>query len=255
MVDLQVTPEQPAQVAGDGAQRGVIQLGSPLGEVLHQQVPDGPALDAVAVHDLRDAAAPLDPQRPQPRRRPGGEHAGVLEQGVEQRPARAAPEMVLFQGSGQLQAVAHGDVADQAALADHHPGDLVQRIRAGPGRRVPGLDLQAAEGTGVEGGPGLGEHHRHPLAQQPPVAGPDDLPGHEQDEAREQLVAVMTPDRDTPLQRQFSPAEADGVGPAGQPSLLPGVSGLPLEPVQQLGQPAPPGLVPGQARARIGEQA
>jgi len=162
---------------------------------------------------------------------------------------------MLFQGSGQLEAVAHGDVADQAALADHHPGDLVQRIRAGPGRRVPGPVFQAAEGTGVEGGPGLGEHHRHALAQQPPVAGPDDLPGHEQDEPREQLVAVMTPDRDASLQRQFSPAEAGGVGPACQPALLPGVSGLPLEPVQQLGQPSPPGLVPGQARARIGEQA
>jgi hypothetical protein len=118
-----------------------------------------------------------------------------------------------------------------------------------------GLDLQAVEGTGVEGGPGLGEHHRHPLAQQPPVGGPDDLPGHEQDEAREQLVAVMRPDRDAPLQRQFSPAGAGGVGPAGQPPLLPGASGLPLEPVQQPGQPAPPGLVPGQARARVGEQA
>jgi hypothetical protein len=106
--------------------------------------------------------------------------------------------MMLFQGRRQLQAVADGDVTDQAALADHHPGDLVQRIRACPGRRVPGLDLQAAEGIGVEGCRGLGEHHRHPLVQQPPVGGPDDLPGHEQDEAREQLVAVMTPDRDTP---------------------------------------------------------
>ena len=113
----------------------------------------------------------------------------------------------------------------------------------------------ACEGTRVEGGPGLGEHHRHPLAQQPPVGGPDDLPGHEQDEAREQLVAVMRPDRDTPLQRQFSRAGAGGVGPAGQPPLLPGASGLQLEPVQQLGQPPPPGLIPGQARAWSGEQA
>jgi hypothetical protein len=232
MVDLQVAPEQPAQVAGDGAQRGVVQLGCPFGEVLHQQVPDGLALDAVPVHDLGDAAAPLDPQCPQPRRRPGREHAGVLEQGVEQWPARAAPEMMLFQGSGQLQAVADGDVADQAALADHHPGDLVQRIRAGPGRRVPGPGFQAAEGTGVEGGPGLGEHHRHALAQQPPVAGPDDLPGHEQDEPSEPFVAVMMPDRDASLQRQPGPAGAGGVGPAGQPALLPGVSGLELEPVQ-----------------------
>ncbi|HXZ76111.1 MAG TPA: hypothetical protein VEH31_35290, partial [Streptosporangiaceae bacterium] len=35
MVDLQVPPEQPAQGAGDRPQRGVVEVGSPLGEVLH----------------------------------------------------------------------------------------------------------------------------------------------------------------------------------------------------------------------------
>ena len=66
MVDLQVPPEQPAQVAGDRPQRGVVEVGSPLGEVLHHQVPHGPALDAVLSDDLLDAAAPIDAQRPQP---------------------------------------------------------------------------------------------------------------------------------------------------------------------------------------------
>ena len=106
----------------------MVKLGSPLGEVLHQQVPDGPALDAVGVDDLLDAAAALDPQRPQPFGRRGREHAGLLEQRVEQWPARAAPEVMLPQRCGQLDAVADGDVADEAALADRDPGDLVQCV-------------------------------------------------------------------------------------------------------------------------------
>ncbi len=118
-----------------------------------------------------------------------------------------------------------------------------------------GLEFQITKGTRVEGGPGLGEHHRQALAQQPPVAGPDDLPGNQQDQPGEQLVAVMVPNRDTPPQRQLGPIQAGRVRPAGQPSLLPGVSGLALQPVQQLGQATPPGLVPGQARARVREQA
>jgi len=46
-VDLQVAPEQPAEGSGDGTQGGVVEIGGSLGEVLDQQVPDGPALDAV----------------------------------------------------------------------------------------------------------------------------------------------------------------------------------------------------------------
>ncbi|WP_405187097.1 hypothetical protein OG582_36035 [Streptomyces anulatus] len=42
----------------------MVELGSPLREVLDQQVMDGPALDAVRVDDLLDAAAALD--RPSP---------------------------------------------------------------------------------------------------------------------------------------------------------------------------------------------
>ena len=102
---LQVPPEQPAQVAGDRPQRGVVEVGSPLGEVLHHQVPHGSVLDAVLADDLLDAAASVDAQRPQPQGCAGGQAAGVLEQCVEQRAARAAPEVVLLQGGRQLNAV------------------------------------------------------------------------------------------------------------------------------------------------------
>src|SRR3954466_4404261 len=110
MVDLQVAPEQTAETAGDRAQRGVVELRGPLGEVLDEKIADGSALDAVGVDDLLDAAAARHPQPPQPPGSRGREHAGVLQCRVEQRPAGAAPEMVLLQRYGQLDAVADGDV-------------------------------------------------------------------------------------------------------------------------------------------------
>ncbi len=254
MVDLQVAPEQPAQVAGDGTQRDVVELGSPLGEVLDQQVPDGPALDAVPVDDLLDAAAALDAKCPKPQRRAGRQHAGLLEQGVEQRPARTAPEVVFLQRGGQLDAVTDGDVTDQAALADHDPGELVQGVGPGCGCRVLSELFEPLESIGVAGGPGLGEHHRQALPQQPRVAGADRLPGDQEHQSRGQFIAPMALGCAASLQGQIGPLEAGVVRPAGHPAILPGLSGLAFEPVQQLAQAPPPGLVAGQARTGVGEQ-
>jgi len=211
VVDLQVPPEQPADGVGDVAQRGVIEFGCAFGEVVHQQVPYRPALDAGLVDDLLDAAAPFDPQRPQPCWCAGGQHTGLLEQRVEQRPARAAPEMVLLQGGRQLDAVANGDVADQAAFADHHPGELAEGIGAGPADRRACPGLETAEPVGDDGRPGLGQHQRLALPQQPPVAGPDHLPGHQQDQPAGQRVAMMAPRRDMSRHRQIRPAGTGGV--------------------------------------------
>ena len=255
VVDLQIPPEQPADGVGDVAQRGVVELGRTFGEVLHQQVPYGPALDAVLVDDLLDAAPSFDPQCPEPRWCAGGQHTSLLEQRVEQRPACAASEMVLLQGGRQLDAVADSDVADQATLADHHPGELVHGVRPSPADRRAGLDLETAESVRVDGRPGLGKQERLALSQQPPVAGPDHLPGYQQDQPGAQLVAMMTPGRGPILQRQISPVEPGGVRSAGQPLLLPGLPGLALQPIQELGQATPPCLVPGAARGRVGEQA
>jgi hypothetical protein len=255
VVDLQVPPEQPANGVGDVAQRGVVEVGRAFGEVLHQQVPDRSALDAGLVDDLLDAAAPFDPQRPEPRWRAGRQHAGLLEQRVEQRPARAAPEVVLLQRRRELDAVADGNVADQAAFADHHPGELAEGVRAGPAHRGAGMALDATEPAGVDGGAGFGQHQRLALPQQPPVAGPDDLPGHQQDQPGAQLLAMMLPDRDAIPQRQIGPRGSGGVGSAGQPLVLPGVPRLALQPVQQPGQAPAPRLVPDAARVLVGEQA
>ena len=118
-----------------------------------------------------------------------------------------------------------------------------------------GVGSKAAEAVGVDGRAGLGEHQRLALPQQPRVARPDDLPGDQQRQPAAQLVAVMASSRDARLQRQISPVEPSAVGAAGQPSFLPGVPRLALEPVQELGHAAPPGLVAGAARARVGERA
>ncbi|WP_197945876.1 hypothetical protein [Phytohabitans suffuscus] len=129
-MDLQIPPEQPAEVACDRAQRGVVEPGGTLREVLDQQVAHGPALDAVGVDDLLDAVAAVHAQHPEPLGRARWERASLPQQRVEQRTPGAAPEMVLLQRFGQLDAVAHGDIGDEPALADHDPGELVQRVRS-----------------------------------------------------------------------------------------------------------------------------
>src|SRR6266566_3381545 len=117
------------------------------------------------------------------------------------------------------------------------------------------VGVEALEAVGVDGSAGLGEHQGLTLPQQPRVARSDDLPGHQKLQAAAQLVAVMASSRNTPAQRQISPAEPGAVRAAGQPAILPGVPRLTFEPIQKLGQTPTPGLVPSATRIRIGEQA
>ncbi len=77
--------------------------------------------------------------------------------------------MVLLQRGGQLDAIADGDVGDEPALADHHPGDLVEGVGSGPASRLLGVGLHAGEAVGVDGRTSLGEHLGLPLPQQPPL--------------------------------------------------------------------------------------
>ena len=245
----------PARTAGKGvgdvAQRGVVELGRPFGEVLHQQIPYGPALDAVLVDDLLDAAASFDPQRPQPRWRAGGQHASVLEQRVEQRPASAAPEVMLLQSRRQLDAVADGDVADQAALADHHPGELAQGIdRAQP---IAGAGLASRRrnrrarwppGPRSASAPGVAAAATGSRAGSParPLAGParctarrDDADGRDTPSA---AVVQSNPAASAPL-ASHGPARCPRAGVAASPGAWSARAA---------------GLVPGAARARVGER-
>lgn len=141
----------------------MIKLRGPLGEVLDQKITDRPALEAVGVDDLLDAAAAVQPQHPQPLGRRSREHAGLFQRRVEQRPARAAPEVMLLQRLGELDAVAHGDVANEATLVDHDPGELVQGVGPGPAGRVLHVGIQAAKALRVDSIARLGQHQHLPL--------------------------------------------------------------------------------------------
>ena len=54
MVELEVTPEQPAQHVGQLVQAGVVDSRLAFAQVVHLQVADRPAFDAVAADQLRD---------------------------------------------------------------------------------------------------------------------------------------------------------------------------------------------------------
>src|SRR5262252_6440829 len=78
-----VAPEQAAEISGDRAQRGVVEVGRPFAEVLDEQVADRPALNGIGVDDLLDAAASVQPQYPQSLRSRSRKHAGLLQRRVE----------------------------------------------------------------------------------------------------------------------------------------------------------------------------
>jgi hypothetical protein len=52
MVLFEVGPEPHRQVAGEHLQAGVVHGGLAFPQVVHEQVPDGPALQLVAVDEL-----------------------------------------------------------------------------------------------------------------------------------------------------------------------------------------------------------
>lgn len=64
MVEFQVAPEQPAQHVGELVQGGVVNSGLAFAQIVHQQIPDGAAFDAVAADQLLAAELALGLQRP-----------------------------------------------------------------------------------------------------------------------------------------------------------------------------------------------
>ena len=64
MVQFEVAPEEPAQDVGELVQGGVVDSGLAFAQVVHQQVPDGAAFDAVAIDQLLAAELALGLQRP-----------------------------------------------------------------------------------------------------------------------------------------------------------------------------------------------
>ena len=94
---------------------GVVDGGLAFPQVVHQQVPDGPALDVVPVDQLLAAELALRSQRPG-RRHLVCQDAGSSQQLVEVRAAGTVAVLQVLGDPQQLQAVADGDVSDQAAF-------------------------------------------------------------------------------------------------------------------------------------------
>ena len=140
MVLLQVSPEQAAQGVGHAHQGGVVEFGGPLGQVGGEQLPHGLAVQAVLADEFGGGALARHPGRLQDRRGPGGKHAGLGQQRIEQGPVVGSLTLVLLQRVADLDAVADGDVADQAALVEQDPRDPVEGLLAvlgvAPARRL-----------------------------------------------------------------------------------------------------------------------
>ena len=115
MVQLEVAPEEPAQHVGELVQGGVVDSGLAFAQVVHQQVPDRAAFDAVAVDQLPAAELALGLQRP-PGRGSLAEDPRGPQQLVEVRAGGFAAAQQVPGDQQQFQAVADGDVSDLAAL-------------------------------------------------------------------------------------------------------------------------------------------
>ena len=195
MVLLQVSPEQAAQRVGHAHQGGVVEFGGPLGQVGGEQLPHGlaPAGRTCATSSARGALAG-HPGGSQDRRGADGKHAGLGQQRVEQGPVVGPLALVLLQRVAELDAVADGDVADQAALVEQDPGDPVEGFLAvlgvAPARRVA-VGPEPGEPGRVEPAAGLVEQHAGTVAQQPAIAGAQDLAGEHQPHRRQQVGADM----------------------------------------------------------------
>jgi len=87
MVQLQVAPEQPAQIVGQAAQGGEVQGGLPFGQVGDEQVTHRAALDAALADQFLDGRLPPPAGHPDRRRGRGVQHPGRVQELVEVRAA------------------------------------------------------------------------------------------------------------------------------------------------------------------------
>jgi hypothetical protein len=188
-------PEQPGQGRGDRVQAGVVECGLPFPQVVHEQVADRLALQAVSVDELLDGQLSLGhAERADGGRGAGGEDPEGVQAEVEVDLLLAAAGVDQPLGIGHLHAVPDGDVGDGAALAGQNgrdPGGREPGIC--PGRRRPGFRQLAQPGE-----PGGVAHFRHDRGQvpvgpghHPGHAGADHVPAGEHQQPRRQVVLVI----------------------------------------------------------------
>jgi hypothetical protein len=244
-------------------QGGVVDSGLAFTQVVHQKVPDRPAFDAVAVDQLLAAELPLGPQRP-PGRGSRAEDPRGPQQLVEVRAGGVAAAQQLSGDLQQLQAVADGDISDRAALGGQDRRDPAQRQL-----RSVAVDVSRLSGRGQGGESGWvadaghlrGQAGRGGRCQQPAQAGADHVRADQQHDRpagqQRDMLGVAGPAAggcQPPGQQPPPRGVARGIGPAGDPPVLPGLTRLGLQPVQHPDQAAAALLVqvcsPGGERRR-----
>ncbi len=153
---------------------------------------------------------------------------------------------MFLQRVADLDAVADGDVADQAALVEQDPRDPVEGFLAvlgvAPARRLA-VSPEPGEPGGIEPVAGLFQQNAGPVTQQPGIPRTQDLAGQHHPHRRQQIGMNMSgwPGRQGRdfASYQVCPRPAFSLGAAGQPAFLPGPAWLVLQPAEQRGQSAP----------------
>ena len=246
VVLLEVGPEPLRQVVGEVLQAGVVHRGLAFPQVVHEQVTDGPAAQLVAVDQFARRELARGAERPQPPGRLVSEDPQLAQHPVEDLVILGRAGEALGLAVHQFQRVADGDIGQHAALGGDDLGAAPQREARGNGGHVRVGVAQLAKTREPEGVAGAGQvagqralagRACHQAAQR----GADKIAADHQDQRSGQLsaqparlpAALLLPgDRHPP------PGTARGVGAAGHPAFLPGLSRLIGQPVQQPAQPA-----------------
>ena len=240
----------PAEAAGQRFQAAVVQRGLPLPQVVHQQVADRPAGQVVTVDQLlracagRWCAAPAASAAPRRRRSPSGGASGRTPRSVARRLACA-----LASASSSSRTSPDGDLRSRPPLAPTitaprcrtcapRPGEtsgsrVAQRPQPGEPLRVPCAAMHARTRWPLAHAPWPRQPgQRRPdrrRRRSPSASAADSRPSRHADV----LAAAAQPAARTPA---ASPGPR--VGSAGQPPVLPAVTRLIFQPVQQHAQPA-----------------
>ena len=245
MVAFEVFPEHVPQVRGEAAQAAVVQRRRAFGQVVHQQVTNRSAGKVKPVDELGGGALTGAAQLPQPCRRIRPEDPQLVQRPIERGAVGHRTAVGLGFDVEQLQDIPDGDLGDHAAVGAEDDRSTMQRMRPRRGGEVavliahlpqPGESLDVP-GLGHASGQGTPAGHR---ADEPCGAGTYDVGADRDRQRRTQQggLPLRPAGRAQPLRGNPAPVRARGVRAAGQPAVLPGLTGLLAQPAQQRPQPA-----------------
>jgi hypothetical protein len=245
MVAFEVFPEHVPQVRGEASQAAVVQRRCAFAQVVHQQVTNRPAGEVEPVDELGGGALTGAAQLLQPWRRVRPQDSRLVQRPIERDAVGHRAAVGRGLGVEQLQDIPDGDLGDHAAVGGEDDRGTVQRVPSRRGGQVPVPIAhlpQPGESRGVTGeshasGEGPAAGHR---ADEPRGARPQDVGADRDRQRRAQRAAqpLRPIGRAQPLRGDLAPVRARGVRAAGQPAVLPALTGLCTQPVQQRPQPA-----------------